>query len=171
MPPRPHCHQKVVQRLGGLLAIRPPGDAVQLSGVELSELMTDDLRAVIINDYFRYSMTHKLRSHSIDLTPCNNTLLHTSIHRFKEYLPNPVDSFLVPLPPLLMAHKGRWLVSLFLKLLDSKWSWDFILLLQPSKQHQQARDRDFLQASVPRCLTEISHLTSAYLMKVLCCMS
>ena len=30
MPPRPHSRQKDVRRRGGLLAIRPPGDAVQL---------------------------------------------------------------------------------------------------------------------------------------------
>ena len=34
MPPRWHSRQKVVRRLGGLLAIRRPGDAVQLLGVE-----------------------------------------------------------------------------------------------------------------------------------------
>ena len=37
MPPRPHRRQKVARRLGGLLAIRPPGDAVELPRVEAVE--------------------------------------------------------------------------------------------------------------------------------------
>ena len=34
VPPCPHSHQQVVRWLGGLIAIRPPGDAVQLPRVE-----------------------------------------------------------------------------------------------------------------------------------------
>ena len=34
MPPRPHNSQNVIRRLGGLLAIRPPGDVVQLLKVD-----------------------------------------------------------------------------------------------------------------------------------------
>ena len=37
MSPRPHSRQKVVRRLGDLLAIRPPGDAVQMPRVEAVE--------------------------------------------------------------------------------------------------------------------------------------
>ena len=34
VPPRPHSRQQVVRRCGGILLIRPPGEAVKLPRVE-----------------------------------------------------------------------------------------------------------------------------------------